>query len=153
MVYCANKDNLIFVKGVQMSINFPQELIEEIRVNNDIVEVVSDYVQLKKKGRNFFGNCPFHNENTPSMSVSPDKQIFHCFGCNEGGNVISFLMKIENMDFSETLKFLAGRARIDLPEQNFSDEYKMKMIVREKIYDVNKEERKHCSEYTSNCNI
>lgn len=122
-----------------MNINFPQELIEEIRASNDIVEVVSEYVQLKKKGRNYFGNCPFHNEKTPSMSVSADKQIFHCFGCSEGGNVISFVMKIENMDFGETLKYLADRAHIELPEQNFSDDYKKKLALKEQIFNVNKE--------------
>ena len=96
----------------------PEDLIEEIRVNNDIVDVISEYVKLEKKGKNYFGRCPFHNEKTGSFSVEPVKQIFHCFGCGKGGNVIHFIMAIENLDFIEALKLLADRARIQIPETN-----------------------------------
>ena len=95
--------------------NYSDELLEEIRSRNDIVDVVSQYVSLKRKGRNYFGLCPFHNEKSPSFSVSPDKQIFHCFGCNVGGNVFHFIMKIENVSFFESVAILATRAGIELP--------------------------------------
>lgn len=94
---------------------YSDELIEEIRQNNDIVDVISQYVHLKRSGRNFFGLCPFHNEKSPSFSVSPDKQIFHCFGCGVGGNVYTFLMKIEGINFFEAIQMLAERANIQLP--------------------------------------
>lgn len=96
----------------------PEDLIEEIRASNDIVGVVSEYVKLEKKGKNYFGRCPFHNEKTGSFSVEPVKQIFHCFGCGKGGNVIHFIMAIENLDFLEAIKLLADRARIQIPETN-----------------------------------
>ena len=85
-------------------VRYSDELIEEIRSNNDIVDVISQYVTLKRSGRNFFGLCPFHKEKSPSFAVSPDKQIFHCFGCNAGGNVIHFVSKIENLNFRETIE-------------------------------------------------
>ena len=94
---------------------YSDELIDEIRNRNDIVDVISQYVTLKRSGRNFFGLCPFHKEKTPSFSVSPDKQIFHCFGCGAGGNVIHFISKIENVDFKESLEILAEKAGITLP--------------------------------------
>ena len=96
-------------------IRYSDELIEEIKNANDIVDVVSQYVTLKRSGRNFFGLCPFHKEDSPSFSVSPDKQIFHCFGCNVGGSVISFVSKIENLDFKESLEMLAEKSNITLP--------------------------------------
>jgi DNA primase len=95
---------------------FPDDLIEEIRVSNDIVDVISKYVKLEKKGKNYFGKCPFHNEKTASFSVEPVKQIFHCFGCGKGGNVIHFIMGIENLDFPEALRFLADRAKVQIPD-------------------------------------
>jgi DNA primase len=98
-----------------MGYRIPEETIEQIRRSVDIVDVISDYVQLKKQGRNYFGLCPFHGEKTPSFSVSPDKQIFHCFGCGAGGNVFSFLMDIEGISFVEAAKRLASRANIELP--------------------------------------
>ena len=94
---------------------YSEELIDEIRNSNDIVDVISSYVVLKRSGRNFFGLCPFHKEKSPSFSVSPDKQIFHCFGCGVGGNVIHFVSKIENLDFKQTLEMLAERSGITLP--------------------------------------
>src|SRR5690625_474159 len=100
---------------MEMSNQVPEEVIEEIRKTNDIVDVVGEYVQLKKQGRNFFGLCPFHGEKTPSFSVTQDKQIFHCFGCGKGGNVITFMMEIEGYSFFEALKTLAERSGVDLP--------------------------------------
>lgn len=94
----------------------PDETIEKIQHSIDIVDVISDYVQLKKQGRNYFGLCPFHGEKTPSFSVSADKQIFHCFGCGAGGNVFSFLMSIEGLSFLESARLLAKKAQIDIPE-------------------------------------
>lgn len=86
---------------------YPEELIEEVRTRNDIVEVISGYVRLQKKGSNYFGLCPFHNEKSPSFSVSPGKQMYYCFGCGAGGNVITFLMEYENQTFPEAVRTLA----------------------------------------------
>ena len=88
---------------------YPEELIEEVRTRNDIVEVISGYVRLQKKGSNYFGLCPFHNEKSPSFSVSPGKQMYYCFGCGAGGNVITFLMEYENQTFPEAVRTLAHR--------------------------------------------
>lgn len=101
-----------------MASYYPEELINEIIMANDLVDVVAGYVQLKKAGRSYKGLCPFHNEKTPSFTVSQEKQLFHCFGCGEGGSVIQFIEKIENLDFVETIQFLAQRAGIQLPEGN-----------------------------------
>lgn len=101
---------------------FPEELIEEIRINNDIVDVVSEYVRLDRKGKDYFGLCPFHKEKTPSFSVVPAKQIFYCFGCGKGGNVVQFIMHVENLDYVEALKLLAERAKIQLPEGESKEE-------------------------------
>ena len=94
---------------------YSDETIEEVRQANDIVDVISQYVHLKRSGRNYFGLCPFHNEKSPSFSVSPDKQIFHCFGCGVGGNVFTFLTKIEGISFVEAVQTLAERSNIQLP--------------------------------------
>lgn len=94
---------------------YSDEIIDEVRQTNDIVDVISQYVHLKRSGRNFFGLCPFHNEKSPSFSVSPDKQIFHCFGCGVGGNVFTFLTKIEGISFVEAVQTLAERSNIQLP--------------------------------------
>ena len=115
---------------------YSDELIEEIRQNNDIVDVISQYVHLKRSGRNFFGLCPFHNEKSPSFSVSPDKQIFHCFGCGVGGNVYTFLMKIEGINFIEAVQNLAERANIVLPTlENSVDSAKEEL--KAKVFKVN----------------
>lgn len=100
---------------VLMSNQISEELIEQIRTANDIVDVISEYVQLKKQGRNYFGLCPFHGEKSPSFSVTQEKQIFHCFGCGKGGNVVTFLMEMESFSFYEAMKFLADRSGIELP--------------------------------------
>ncbi len=84
---------------------YPDDVIEEVRTRNDIVDIVSQYVNLKKKGANYFGLCPFHNEKSPSFSVSPGKQMYYCFGCGAGGNVITFVMEYENYSFVEAVKF------------------------------------------------
>ena len=118
---------------------YPEEVIEEIRMKNDIVDVVSGYVKLQKKGSSYFGLCPFHNEKSPSFSVSPGKQIYYCFGCGAGGNVISFVMQYENYTFQEAVKFLAQKAGIQLPEAEYSEETRKKENKRARLLQVNKE--------------
>ena len=118
---------------------YPEEVIEEIRMKNDIVDVVSGYVRLQKKGSSYFGLCPFHNEKSPSFSVSPGKQIYYCFGCGAGGNVISFVMQYENYTFQEAVKFLAKKAGIQLPEAEYSEETRKKENKRARLLQVNKE--------------
>lgn len=119
-------------------VRYSEELIDDIKNSNDIVDIISQYVILKRSGRNFFGLCPFHKEKTPSFSVSPDKQIFHCFGCGAGGNVIHFISKIENVDFKESLEILAERAGITLPTLENGVDNK-KQLLKEKVYEINKE--------------
>jgi len=117
-------------------IRYSDELIEEVRQSNDVVDIISQYVHLTRKGRNYFGLCPFHNEKSPSFSVSPDRQIFHCFGCGVGGNVYTFLMKIEGITFKEALEQLAERANIQLPTlQSNADTAKEEL--KAKVYKVN----------------
>ena len=117
-------------------IRYSDEIIEEVRQNNDVVDIISQYVYLTRKGRNYFGLCPFHNEKSPSFSVSPDRQIFHCFGCGVGGNVYTFLMKIEGITFKEALEQLAERANIQLPTlENNADTAKEEL--KSKVYKVN----------------
>src|SRR5690625_6456606 len=94
----------------------PEEMIEEISKKNDIVDVIGEHVQLKKQGRNYFGLCPFHGEKTPSFSVTPEKQIFYCFGCKKGGNVFTFLMELENYSMIEAVEILAEKRGIVLPQ-------------------------------------
>ena len=118
-------------------VHYNDELIEDIKNSNDIVDIISQYVILKRSGRNFFGVCPFHKEKTPSFSVSPDKQIFHCFGCGVGGNVIHFISKIENLSFIESLQMLAERANIKLPTLE-SEQDNKKQELKEKVYEINK---------------
>ena len=118
---------------------YSEELIEEIKSNNDIVDVISQYVVLKRSGRNFFGLCPFHKEKSPSFSVSPDKQIFHCFGCGVGGNVIHFVSKIENLNFKDTLEMLANRANIALPLLASNPQEEKIANLKSKVYKINEE--------------
>lgn len=115
---------------------YSEEIINEVRQSNDIVDVISQYVHLKRSGRNFFGLCPFHNEKSPSFSISPDKQIFHCFGCGVGGNVITFVSKIEGLNFVETVQMLAERANIQLPTLENNGDIQ-KEILKDKVYKVN----------------
>ena len=93
-----------------INVTFQEEFVEEVRNSCDIVEIISEYVDLKKTGKNFVGKCPFHNEKTPSFTVAPEKQMFYCFGCKTGGNVYTFIMKKENLSFPEAIEFLANKA-------------------------------------------
>lgn len=122
---------------------YPEELVEEVRARNDIVDVVSGYVRMQKKGANYFGLCPFHNEKSPSFSVSPAKQMYYCFGCGAGGNVLTFVMEYENYTFPEALKFLADRAGVKLPEMEFSQEARQKESRRTQLLEVNREAAKY----------
>ena len=117
---------------------YPDELIEEVRSRNDIVDVISGYVKLTKKGSSYFGLCPFHNEKSPSFSVSMQKQMYYCFGCGAGGNVFTFIMEYENYTFVEALKMLAERVGIELPEEEYSKEAKEKADLKTAILEVNK---------------
>ena len=121
------------------SMYYPEELIEEVRVKNDIVTVVSGYVRLQKKGGNYWGCCPFHNEKTPSFSVSESKQMYHCFGCGVSGNVYTFVMQYENYTFPEAVKYLAEKAGVNLPEMEYSEQEKKRASRRARLLAVNKE--------------
>ena len=117
---------------------FSEDLIEEVRMKNDIVDVISGYVKLQKKGSSYFGLCPFHNEKSPSFSVSRQKQMYYCFGCGAGGNVFTFIMEYENFTFVEALKMLAERAGVELPEMEYSKEAKEKADLRATLLEINK---------------
>lgn len=116
----------------------PEEKVAEIKDAADIVELVSEAVLLKKTGKNFIGLCPFHSEKTPSFTVSPDKQIFHCFGCGEGGNVFHFLMKHDGLSFPDSIKVLARRYGIDIPRREMTREQKNDYSRKEGLYDLNR---------------
>lgn len=122
---------------------YPDELVEEVRMKNDIVDVISGYVRIQKKGSSYFGLCPFHNEKSPSFSVSSGKQMYYCFGCGAGGNVFTFLMEYENYSFPEAIKMLAERAGVSLPEAEYSEEARKKESRRTKLLEVNKEAAKY----------
>lgn len=115
---------------------YPEEIVEEIRTANDIVDVVSEYVKMDKKGKDYFGLCPFHKEKTPSFSVAPNKQIFYCFGCGKGGNVIQFIMNTENLEYIEAVRLLADRARIQLPEGNDEEQIE-KAKLKQSLMNIN----------------
>ena len=117
---------------------YGEEIIEEVRSRNDIVDLISTYVPLKKKGSSYFGLCPFHNEKSPSFSVSRDKQMYYCFGCGAGGNVFTFLMEYENFSFPEALKYLAERAGMELPEEELNEEAKRTMDAKARLREMNK---------------
>lgn len=122
---------------------YPEEIVEEVRMKNDIVDVISGYVKLQKKGSSYFGLCPFHNEKSPSFSVSPGKQMYYCFGCGAGGNAITFLMQYENYTFQEALQTLAQRAGIELPKQEMSGRARQEADRRARILEVNKAAAKY----------
>ena len=122
---------------------YSDELIEEVRSRNDIVDVIGGYVRLQKKGSSYFGLCPFHNEKTGSFSVTPSKQMFYCFGCGAGGNVFTFLMKYENYTFGEAMQTLADRVGIELPKQELSEEQKREADERSRLLEINKEAAKY----------
>ena len=117
---------------------YPEEIIEEVRMRNDIVDVISSYVKLTKRGSNYFGLCPFHNEKSPSFSVSPSKQMYYCFGCGAGGNVITFVMEYENYSFTEALKLLADRGGVKLPEEEDTREARDRDSLRQSLLEINK---------------
>ena len=122
---------------------YSDELIEEVRSRNDIVDVIGGYVRLQKKGSTYFGLCPFHNEKTGSFSVSPNKQMYYCFGCGAGGNVFTFLMKYENYTFSEAMQTLADRAGVELPQQEMTEAQKREADKRTRLLEINKEAAKY----------
>lgn len=117
---------------------YSDEIIEEVRMKNDIVDVISGYVRLQKKGSSYFGLCPFHNEKSPSFSVSRQKQMYYCFGCGAGGNVFTFLMEYENLTFVEAVQMLADRAGIELPKMEYSKEAKERADLKSILLEINK---------------
>ena len=117
---------------------YSDDIIEEVRMKNDIVDVISQYVKLTRKGSSYFGLCPFHNEKTPSFSVTPSKQMYYCFGCGAGGNVYNFIMEYENYSFGEALSHLAGRAGVELPKIEYSREAREKAEQRAALLEINK---------------
>ena len=138
---------------------YSDEIIEEVKAANDIVDVISQYVTLKRHSNTYFGLCPFHREKTSSFAVAPDKQIYHCFGCGEGGNVIRFVMKVENIGFKEAIEHLADRAKITLPVTNYEDsgisqdELKMREFHKNQMYSINKDAGRFFYDNISKSNI
>ena len=122
---------------------YSDELIEEVRSRNDIVDVIGSYVRMKKKGSTYFGLCPFHNEKTGSFSVSPNKQMYYCFGCGAGGNVFTFLMQYENFTFGEAMQSLADRVGIELPQQEMTSAQRREADRRTRLLEINKEAAKY----------
>lgn len=122
---------------------YSEDIVEEVRSRNDIVDVISSYVNLKRTGSRYFGLCPFHNEKSPSFSVSPDKQLYKCFGCGVGGNVYTFVMEYENYTFPEAIKMLADRAGVQLPEREQSDEERRQSDLKSLLLEINKEAAKY----------
>ena len=121
---------------------YPEDVVEEVRLRNDIVDVIGEYVTLKKRGSNYVGLCPFHNEKTPSFTVQRSSQLYYCFGCGKGGNVFTFLMEYENMTYPEAIRFLAERAGITLPEQTYSAKEKAARDRKSRMLEMNKEAAK-----------
>ena len=117
---------------------YSQELVEEVRSGSDIVDVISGYIKLQRKGSNYVGVCPFHNDRNPSMSVNQPRQIYHCFSCGAGGDVFKFVMEYENLTFPEAMKVLADRAGITLPEQDTSREARQQADLKAQIMELNK---------------
>ena len=122
---------------------YSEDLIEEVRSRNDIVDVVSGYVRLQRKGSSYFGLCPFHSEKSPSFSVSPGKQMYYCFGCGAGGNVFTFLMEYENFTFPEAVKTLADRCGVDLPEVEYSEEARLQADLKSRLLEIQKKAAKY----------
>ena len=126
------------IKVVVMSYLINDEIIERVRSSSDIVEIISQYINLKRTGSNYVGLCPFHDEKTPSFSVSPTKQFYHCFGCGESGDVISFIMKEENLSFPEAVKFLADKSGIIIEENENKTNVEF-MKKKKLLYSINRE--------------
>ena len=118
---------------------YSDDIIEEVRAGNDIVDVISGYVRLKRRGSSWVGLCPFHNEKTPSFNVNRERQMYYCFGCGQGGNVYTFLMQYENRTFQEAVQTLAERAGINLPEENYSASERHAADRRTKLLEIQKE--------------
>jgi len=136
----------VFIDAKQMGgtlMYYPDEIVEEVRLKNDIVDIIGSYIKLKKTGSNYMGLCPFHNEKTPSFSVSRSKQMYYCFGCGAGGNVFTFIMQYENYSFVEALKFLAERAGINLPDREYSEKEKREADLKSRLMEINKEAAKY----------
>ncbi len=129
----------VFLQNNTVKMLYSDQIVGDVIANNDIVDVISSYVQLKKSGANYFGICPFHNEKSPSFSVSREKQMFYCFGCGAGGNVLTFIRKYENASFQEALTMLADRAGMKLPEISYSDSFRKQEEKRAELYAINKE--------------
>ena len=117
---------------------YSSDLIEEVVSRNDIVDVISGYIKLKKNGSSYVGLCPFHNEKSPSFSVSQSRQLYHCFGCGVGGNVITFVMEYENFTFLEAVKSLADRVGMELPEISYSQKEQQERDLKTKLLEINK---------------
>lgn len=122
-----------------MPMLYPQEILEEVRLQNDIVDVISEYLPLKQKGTSYFGLCPFHNEKSPSFSVSSERQFYYCFGCGAAGNVFTFIMQMENDTFPEAVKRLADRANIVLPEPQYTEQAKQHEMQRQRLFELHKQ--------------
>ena len=118
---------------------YPDEWLEDLRSQSDIVQVISQYVPLKQKNRRFWGCCPFHSEKTPSFSVEPDKQFFYCFGCHKGGNVIQFIMDVEKLSFPEAVELLAERAGMELPQNTSARQNKDREQNKKRLYEALRE--------------
>ena len=123
-------------RGVKMY--YPDEVIDDIVSGNDIVDVIGSYVQLKKQSSDYICLCPFHREKSPSFHVNQTKQLFHCFGCNAGGNVIGFVMQYENLSFPDAVKFLADRIGYNLPENRYSKISAERQQLKRELYDIHK---------------
>ena len=125
-------------KERRYSLAFPTQWLDELLSKNDIADVISSYVELKPKGRKLWGLCPLHGEKTPSFSVSPDKQLFYCFGCHAGGTVIQFIMDMEKLTYGEAVRFLAERAHMELPEEQNDAELQRKRAYRRRLQEANR---------------
>lgn len=139
LCFCAQPADRIEKEGSEARVFYPEDLLREIREKNDIVDVISRYVSLTRKGRNYFGLCPFHGEKTPSFSVNATDQFYHCFGCGAGGNVFTFLQNIENISFVEAVQQLADQVHIKLPEAELSPREKARLARRERMYEANRD--------------
>lgn len=122
-----------------MPVLYPQEILEEVRLQNDIVDVISEYLPLKRKGTSYFGLCPFHNEKSPSFSVSSERQFYYCFGCGAAGNVYTFIMQMENDTFPEAVKRLADRANIVLPEPQYTEQAKQYELQKQRLFELHRQ--------------
>ena len=122
-----------------MASHFPEAWLEELRARSDIVQVISGYVSLTKKGRNYWGLCPFHGEKTASFSVDEEHQLYYCFGCKAGGNVINFVMDMDRLTFPEAVERLAERAHMTMPEMEQDEEYRRRQTQKERLLAANRE--------------